>query len=97
MSTLPLFAAPLKPGTQKLTELALVASPSMVEVTKEQFFAYIGPRNIMPSAYGRSKDELGMYSIFKTTHGETVGKIFGGDHISDSIFLLRTDLAKAAT
>jgi hypothetical protein len=94
MSTLPLFEAPRKPGTQKLTELALDASPTMTEVSREQFFAYIGPRNIMPSIYGSSKDELGMYSIFKTVHGDAVGKIFGGNHISDSIFLLRTELAK---
>jgi hypothetical protein len=67
----------------------------MTEVSREQFFAYVGPRNVMPSVYGSSKDELGMYSIFKTVHGDAVGKIFGGDHISDSIFLLRTDLAKA--
>lgn len=95
MSTLPLFDVMQKPGTQRLTELALAASPSMTEVSKERFFAYIGPRNIMPSAYGSSKDELGMYSIFKTVQGDAVGKIFGGDHLSDSIFLLRTDLAKA--
>jgi hypothetical protein len=94
VSTLPLFDSQ-KRDTQKLTDLALAASPSMIEVTKEQFFDCIGPRNVSPSAYGSSKDELGIYSIFKTVHGDAVGKIFGGDHISDSVFLLRTDLAKA--
>jgi len=96
MSTLPLFEAPRKPGTQKLAELALAASPSMVEVTKDQFFDFLrsDKRDIMPSIYGSSKDELGMYSVFKTFHGEVIGKIFGGNHISDSIFLLRDDLAK---
>jgi hypothetical protein len=40
----------------------------MRRVTKEQFFAYIGPRDVSPSVYGSSRDESGMYSIFKTRH-----------------------------
>jgi hypothetical protein len=94
MSTLPLFATREKPDTRKLTELARSMSPGMRPVTQAQFFAYIGPRDISPVVYGTSTDESGMYSIFKTRQGDAVGKHFGGNYRSDSIFLLRSDLIK---
>ncbi len=48
------------------------------EVTKEAFWAYIGPRDIISASKGDSKHKLGIYSRFAMRHGTVVGYIQGG-------------------
>ncbi|WP_156773721.1 hypothetical protein [Paraburkholderia tropica] len=91
--SLPLFDTKEKPDTRRLTDLALSISPTMRQVSEAQFFAYIGPRDVSPSAHGESGSGTGMFSLWKTRSGDVVGKSFGGDYRSDHIFLLRSDLA----
>ena len=48
----------------------------MKEVTKAEFFAAVGPRDIITEAVGRSRDELGIFSIFKTRNHIEIGRVY---------------------
>ena len=48
----------------------------MKEVTKEQFFAAVGPRDIITEAVGSSRDECGIWSLFKTRNHIEVGRVY---------------------
>jgi hypothetical protein len=51
-------------------------SIGMVIVSREEFYAYVGPRNIITSAEGSSKGTYGIWSSFKTTDQREVGRIY---------------------
>jgi hypothetical protein len=51
-------------------------SLGMTLVTYDEFFAAIGPRNIITSAEGSSKGQYGMWSSFKTVDRVEVGRIY---------------------
>ena len=48
----------------------------MKQVSKEQFFKAIGIGDIITSAEGCSKDERGIWSLFKTRNHAEVGRIY---------------------
>jgi hypothetical protein len=63
----------------------------MVQVTKTDFFAYVGPRDIVVSAQGSSGTKHGLYCNFETRHRQLVGRVFGA--YPTSIFMLKPELA----
>lgn len=48
----------------------------MREVTEDEFFDFIGPRDIVTSAQGSSRGEHGIWILFKTRSGVEVGRIY---------------------
>lgn len=59
----------------------------MVEVTKEVFFQFVGPRDIVCSAQGGGTNPHGTYCNFETRNRLLVGKVFGSP--PNSIFMLK--------
>ncbi len=45
-------------------------------VTKDQFYNYVGPRDIVVSAHTSADKTIGIYSDFKTRGGQLVGRIY---------------------
>ena len=62
----------------------------LIEVSKDQFFAYVNPRDIITSAEGRSNDERGIFSIFTTRQREEVGRIYNKP---TKVYMLQASIA----
>lgn len=63
---------------------------ALVEVSKEVFFAWVGPRDIVSSAHSQppGSTHRAPYSLFKTRSGDLVGRWCSG------VYWLRSDLVQ---
>jgi hypothetical protein len=71
------------------------------EVSRDEFFAYVNPRNIPSAAQGSIDGPYRIYTEFKSGRGPAVGRIMDKHPMnptcfSDSMYMLRPDLVVIA-
>lgn len=71
------------------TLLELPTFPGFKRVTRDEFFAAIGPTDVHPSPEGRYHLVTGYRSDWKTPRGVIVGRSMGGTSLMERAYWLR--------